>query len=254
MNYLSTRNPPIKYMSFHAHIKKLQSGIDKGKYLNLENLNCKIRPGCKEHPAWPKGICNKCQPPTIYLNRQPYRHVDNIMFENSQIVDNFLNYWRKSGNQRVGLLFGRYESYDGVPLGIKAVVTAIYEPPQVATNFKTTIYYLQKKNKNVCISFSSKVGTDSRIELEMPDPNEERVHTLCKKLGLKCIGWIFTDLITEDARFGSVKHFRGNANSFYLSAEECITAGYFQNVFKNYTKLSFDGYFGSKFVTVVVTG
>jgi nuclear protein localization family protein 4 len=138
-------------MSYHAYLKKLQSGIDKysirykkshclsltkfrlkrGKYLNLENLNCKIRPGCADHPAWPKGICNKCQPPTIYLNRQPYRHVDNIMFENSQIVENFLNYWRKSGNQRIGLLFGRYEAYDGVPLGIKAVVTAIYEPPQV---------------------------------------------------------------------------------------------------------------------------
>lgn len=42
----------------------------RGKYTNLENLNCKIKPGCKEHPPWPKGICNKCQPPTVYLNRQ----------------------------------------------------------------------------------------------------------------------------------------------------------------------------------------
>ena len=226
--YLASRNPPVKYMSFHAYIKKLQSGIDKGKYLNLENMNCKIRAGCKEHPAWPKGICNKCQPPTIYLNRQFYRHVDNIMFENSQIVDNFLNYWRKSGTQRIGLLYGRYEAYDGVPLGIKAVVSAIYEPPQVST--------------------------ESSVELELPDPNEEKVNNLCKKLGLKCVGWMFTDLVTEDTRSGSIKHFRGNANSYYLTAEECIMAGYFQNKYKNYTKLSMDGYFGSKFVTVVVTG
>jgi nuclear protein localization protein 4 homolog len=39
-----------------------------------------------------------------------------------------------------------------------------------------------------------------------------------------------------------------------LSAEECITAGAFQNKYKNYTQYSSDGYFGSKFVTVVATG
>lgn len=42
----------------------------RGKYTNLEKLNCKIKPGCKEHPPWPRGICNKCTPPTVYLNRQ----------------------------------------------------------------------------------------------------------------------------------------------------------------------------------------
>jgi nuclear protein localization family protein 4 len=92
------------------------------------------------------------------------------------------------------------------------------------------------------------------VELQLPDPNEEKIHNLCKKLGLKCVGWVFTDLVIEDGRTGSVKHFRGNVNSFYLSGEECITAAYFQNIYKNYTKLSYDGYFGSKFVTVVVTG
>lgn len=43
-------------------------------------------------------------------------------------------------------------------------------------------------------------------------------------------------------------------DSHYLSAEECITAGFFQNKHSNPCRLSRDGYFGSKFVTVVATG
>lgn len=43
-------------------------------------------------------------------------------------------------------------------------------------------------------------------------------------------------------------------DSYYLSAEECITSGYFQNQHPNPCRLSRDGFFGSKFVTVVATG
>ena len=88
----------------------------------------------------------------------------------------------------------------------------------------------------------------------MPDPNEARVRELSAKLGLTCVGWMFTDLVMEDSGKGTVKHFRGNADTYFLSADECITAAYYQHLYKNYTKYSSLGYFGSKFVTVVCTG
>ncbi len=62
---------------------------------------------------------------------QVYRHIDYIQFENPFLMERFLNFWRNTGNQRIGFLYGRYESHKDVPLGIKAVVAAIYEPPQV---------------------------------------------------------------------------------------------------------------------------
>lgn len=62
---------------------------------------------------------------------QKYRHVDYIQFENPELMDRFLNYWRTTGAQRLGYLYGRYEHHKDIPLAIKAVVAAIYEPPQV---------------------------------------------------------------------------------------------------------------------------
>jgi len=55
------------------------------------------------------------------------------MFENTKIVERFLNYWRTTGHQRMGYLYGTYEQHTDVPLGIRAKVAAIYEPPQEST-------------------------------------------------------------------------------------------------------------------------
>ena len=77
---------------------------------------------------------------------------------------------------------------------------------------------------------------------------------MCKRLGLKRVGWILTDLMNDDTKKGPVRHFRGSVNNYYLTAEECYTAAYLQNMYKNVSKYSSTGVFGSKFVTVVVTG
>uniref|UniRef100_A0A3P9MJL3 Nuclear protein localization protein 4 homolog n=1 Tax=Oryzias latipes TaxID=8090 RepID=A0A3P9MJL3_ORYLA len=225
-DYLNHLDPPVKHMSFHANLRKLTGGADKGKFAALENISCKIKSGCEGHPPWPDGICTKCQPSAITLNRQKYRHVDNIMFENHTIADRFLDFWRKTGSQRVGYLYGRYTEHKDIPLGIRAEVAAIYEPPQTA-------------NQN-------------SLEL-LEDPKAAAVDEIAAKLGLCKVGWIFTDLLSEDTRIGTVRYLR-NQDSYYLSAEECITSGYFQNQHPNPCRLSRDGFFGSKFVTVVATG
>lgn len=113
--YLKEQN--VKHLSFHAFLRKMTSGADRGKFLALEDISCRIKVGCKDHPPWPKGICSKCQPNAITLNRQVYRHVDNVAFENTDLVERFLNYWRTTGHQRIGFLYGNYEVHTDVPLG-----------------------------------------------------------------------------------------------------------------------------------------
>ncbi|XP_022108417.1 nuclear protein localization protein 4 homolog [Acanthaster planci] len=224
--YLQEHDPPIKHLSFHSYIRKLTGGVDKGKFAFLDNISLKIKPGCTEHAPWPGGICTKCQPSAITLNRQTYRHVDNLMFENPYMFDRFLDYWRKTGNQRMGFLYGKYEHHKDVPLGIKATVSAIYEPPQ-----RSTV---------------------NSLEL-LPDYNAEAVEFVASKMGLRKVGWIFTDLVADDLTKGTVKHVR-NMDAHFLSAEECIMAGEYQNQHPNPCRLAAEGTFGSKFVTCIVTG
>jgi nuclear protein localization family protein 4 len=221
-NYL--KELKVKHLSFHSYLRKMTSGVDRGKFVAFDDINCKIKSGCREHPPWPKGICSKCQPSAITLNRQAYRHVDNVMFENNEIVNEFINYWRTTSHQRLGFLYGCYEKSSDVPLGIRARVCAIYEPPQESTN--TSIKLLE-------------------------DQNDAEVEEMAEQLGLKRIGWIFTDL--EAIHDGKVKHLRG-IDSFFLTAKECILAGHFQNLHPNPCSQSSNGYFGSKFVTICVTG
>ncbi|KAL0841645.1 hypothetical protein ABMA28_015297 [Loxostege sticticalis] len=218
--YLKEHN--IKHISFHSYLRKITSG----KFVSLDEMSCKIKPGCKEHPPWPRGICSKCQPGAVTLNRQPYRHVDNVVVEHPALVERFLAYWRASTHQRLGYLYGQYEPHPDVPLGIRARVAAIYEPPQTSSRDHVTL---------------------------LPDPKEEVLEELARRLGLRRVGWLFTDLLPEDVASGTVKHIRG-VDTHFLSAQECIMAGHFQNQHPNACRHASSGYFGSKFVTVCVTG
>ncbi|CAD5212060.1 unnamed protein product [Bursaphelenchus okinawaensis] len=219
----------IKHMSFHAYVRKLTDVHGKGTHLKqpLETINCKLDLSCTNHRPYPHGVCTKCRPSTVSLNRQNYRHVDNITIENEDVVNKFLDFWRASSHQRVGYLIGRYEPFADVPLGIKAVVTAIYEPPQSSG--------------------------DASVKFEDVDPNDEVVDKLCSMLGMSRVGWIFTDLWASDPQAGTV-HCTRHKESFLLTAKECITSGAFQTKYKNKTPYCSDGTFGSKFVTLVASG
>jgi len=215
----------IKFMSFHSYLRQQQGGLSKGKFAPLRNIQCKVVHSARcEHKPYPQGICSKCQPSAVTLNRQVWRHTDSIMFENAGLVDRFIQFWRESGAQRAGWLYGRYEQYSEVPLGLKAVVCAIYEPPQESS--KDTLRILE-------------------------DPNDEVVEEAASKLGLRKVGWIFTDLVPSAN--GQVKYFRGG-ESHFLSAQEIITAGHYQNLHPNKCRQTDEGVFGSKFVTVCITG
>jgi nuclear protein localization family protein 4 len=245
VKYLESRDPPIKFLSIHSYFRKLTSGIDKGKFVSLEDLSCRIKPGCTDHPPWPEGICTKCQPSAITLARQTYRHIDNIMFEDGKIVDRFLNGWRKSGRQRIGFMYGHLEEYTDVPLGIKGVVSVIYEPPQISSPLSVELIASQDEEDSV--EQIARVLGLQKVGYPSLSLTSQCMLSLC----VLQLGWIFTDL--ESQKNSKVAHKR-HIDTFFLSAQECITAAHLQNKHPSPCQYSPNGYFGSKFVTVCVSG
>lgn len=213
-------------MSFHTYLRRLKSGADRGKFVQLSTIDCSIKIGCTEHMPWHKGICSACQPSAVTLSRQAFRHVDAVVFENRNIVENFLSYWRTTGHQRVGLMYGRYLQHKDVPLGIKAEVYSVYEPPQE--------------------------GSKDHVKL-LEDDYKTTVDEIATEMGLQCLGWIFTDLVPEDAATGTVKHVR-HTDTYFLSSHKVLTAASLQLRHPNLCALSPEGSYGSKFTTVIVTG
>ena len=96
-------------------MRKLTSGVDKGKFVRLETE----KTSKKLENEQTRNLSD--MPSSITLNRQPYRHVDNVCFSNREIMERFLEEWRNTGQQQVGWLMGKYTKYDDVPLGIKVL-------------------------------------------------------------------------------------------------------------------------------------
>ncbi|XXZ98084.1 nuclear protein localization protein 4 [Meyerozyma guilliermondii] len=222
----------IKHMSFHAYVNQINeqknNRNNSTSYMSpLEEPDYNVNLNCPSgHAPYPKGICSKCQPPVITLQQQQFRMVDHVEFADSGILNDFIDVWRQTGVQRFGFMFGRYEVFDKVPLGIKAVVEAIYEPPQA--------------------------GETDGITL-LPWENQELVLKVAEKLNLYPVGIAFTDLTDSGARNGTVLCKR-HKDTYFLSCLEVLMAARFQIEHPNITKHSNSGRFSSKFVTCVVSG
>ena len=222
----------IKHLSYHAYLRKLTPKNTTSSFVPpLSPLNYKVKVPCPtgSHPNWPAGICTACQPSAITLQSQSFRMVDHLEIASTDIIDRFLQAWRRTGLQRFGWLIGRYEPYDEVPMGIKAVVEAIHEPPQE--------------------------GELDGLSLGLPWEDEPRIRELAKLAWtpLTIIGYIFTDLdpLPEDKTKNLYKR---HPQSFYLSSLEAIFAATLQGTSLVPSRSSETGHFGSRLVTAVLTG
>eukprot|EP00281_Chroomonas_sp_CCMP1168_P035876 CAMPEP_0206241856 /NCGR_PEP_ID=MMETSP0047_2-20121206/16734_1 /ASSEMBLY_ACC=CAM_ASM_000192 /TAXON_ID=195065 /ORGANISM="Chroomonas mesostigmatica_cf, Strain CCMP1168" /LENGTH=584 /DNA_ID=CAMNT_0053666811 /DNA_START=112 /DNA_END=1863 /DNA_ORIENTATION=- len=221
----------IKLMSFHAYLRKLNSVQGGGKFSELRrhDFGSYGAAGGKAGKAagWGSKTVNmSSMPKAMTLNRQKYRHVDRVEIEDHTIFNSFLDAWRQTGAMRYGYLYGTYEQDPNVPLGIKAVVKAIYEPPQ-------------------------ECALDGVNMLE--DPNGETVDKVAEMLGLRKVGWIFIDLEVMEDDPSKYVHSRGK-DTYFLRSNECVVAARLQNMHPSACKECDEGVYGSKFVTVVVTG
>ncbi|KAG6820750.1 hypothetical protein H0H93_012014 [Arthromyces matolae] len=223
----------IKHLSYHAYLRKITpkpTSSASSSIPPLTPLSYKVKVPCPTggHLPWPGGICTACQPSAITLASQPFRTVDHLEIASTDIIERFLQAWRSTGLQRFGWLIGHYEPYDKVPMGVKAVVEAIHEPPQE--------------------------GELDGLTLGLPWEDEARIRDLARSAStpLTIVGYIFTDLNpTPEDRSKNV--YKRHPGSFYLSSLEAIFAATIQKANPIASRSSPTGQFSSRLVTAVLT-
>ncbi|KAJ7101003.1 NPL4 family-domain-containing protein [Mycena crocata] len=231
-NALYHKENAIKHLSYHAYLRQISpksTASATSSLPPLTPLSYKVKVPCPSgHPSWPAGICTSCQPSAITLQSQPFRMVDHLEIASTDVIDRFLHAWRSTGFQRFGWLIGRYQPYDKVPMGVKAVVEAIYEPPQE--------------------------GELDGLTLGLPWEEEPRIRQLSALAStpLTVVGYIFTDLNpTEEDRTKNV--YKRHPGSFYMSSLEAIFAASMQKSNPTPSKSSPTGQFASRLVTAILT-
>lgn len=221
-------------MSFYSWLKKLKDSNNSAVPVSslLEKPNYSVNLNCPYHVPFPEAICTKCQPSAIILRQQPFRMVDHVEIASPRLIDEFLAGWRNSGFQRFGWLIGKYDTYsDQVPLGIKAVVEYIYEPPQ-----------------------DGSVDGFQLLSSENDDSGIDPRHlTIFKAMNLSVVGMIYTDLIDDGSGSGKVKH-RRSQETFFVSGPEVLFIAHQQAKHPYYLPKEPEFNFSSRFVTVVISG
>lgn len=231
-NALYHKEHAIKHLSYHAYLKQItpkSSSSATSSLPPLTPLSYKVKIPCPSgHPSWPAGICTSCQPSAITLQSQPFRMVDHLEIASTDIIDRFLHAWRSTGYQRFGWLIGRYQPYDKVPMGVKAVVETIYEPPQE--------------------------GELDGVTLGFPWEEEPRIRELAASAStpLTIVGYIFSDL-TPTPEDHTKNIYKRHPGSFYMSSLEAIFAATMQRSNPVPSRSSPTGQFASRLVTAILT-
>ncbi|ODO07176.1 nuclear protein localization protein 4 [Cryptococcus wingfieldii CBS 7118] len=226
----------IKHLSYHSYLRKLLSSrpASSSSANNLPPLtptSLSVITPCPSgsHAPYPDGICSTCQPSAVTLASQPFRMVDHVEFSSPALIDDLLSAWRRTGTQRLAFLLGREDKYEKVPMGIKVVVEAVWEPKQE--------------------------GEVDGLTVETPWEDEARVAEVAKwcEKGLEVVGMVYTDL-TPDPEDITKTVYKRHAQSYTASSLELLMSAAYQISHPLPTRQSPTGHFSSRFVTCCLTG